>query len=125
MNDVITILFEAEPNDDRVESLKTDLLGIEGVESVGADATRSIGIAELGVWVSFAADALGVATAAASIVKGIGDRVRSRGVRRAVIELPNGVRISIDNASVDEITSIVSAWKDEEASWSRGAKPRG
>jgi hypothetical protein len=125
LNDVITILFEAEPNDARVESLKTALLGIEGVESVGADATRSIGVAELGVWVSFAADALGVATAAASIVKAIGDRVRSKGVSGAVIELPNGVRISIDNASVDDITSIVSAWKDEEVSWSGGAKPRG
>jgi hypothetical protein len=123
MSDVITIRFPNEIGSETLKGLQAELLEFDEIAEAGSATTRSIGVAGVALWVGFAADAVSVAAVAAAVLKKIIDRVRVKGVRGAVIELPNGVRISIDSASTDEIFSLVSAWRLEEAQWSGGPKP--
>lgn len=123
-NDVITIRFPQDPGAANVKALETELLDIKGVAQAGSDTTRSIGAADLAMWVGFAADAFGVATVAAAAITKIIDRVQSKGIRRAVIELPNGVKVSIDSTSTEEIVALVTAWRQEEGRRSRRDRPR-
>jgi hypothetical protein len=122
-SDIITILFPKDTGSETLKGLQAELVDFDEIAEAGAATTRSVGAANLALWVGFAADAIGVAAVAAATLKKIIDRVRMKGVRGALIELPNGVRISIDSASMDEILSLVSAWKLEDAQWSRGGKP--
>ena len=119
MSDTITILFPDSPGSETLTALQADLSGLTEVAQAGSAATRSIGAAELVMWVGFAADALAVASVASATVRKIVNCVREKRIRGAVIELPNGIRISIDSASADKIKSLVSAWKQEETQWSR------
>ena len=116
---VITIHFPEDAGTARVNELQTDLLDIEGVAKAGSDTTRSIGVADVAMWVGFAADFFGVATVAAAAIMKIVDRVRKKGIRHAVIELPNGAKISLDSTSTEEIVALVSALKPEEGRRSR------
>lgn len=115
MHETITLRFPASPDPASLEALRTELLSLGEVTKTGSATTRSIGPAEVAMWVGLVADAVAVATVASGTLKKIMDRVRARQIRGAVVELPNGVRISIDSASEDQILSLVSAWRREEA----------
>lgn len=119
MSEVVTILFPSDPGSERLRELQGDLRALEGFAGAGTEQTRSAGIAELAMWVGFAADALGLVSAATETLGKIAEKVRGQGIRGAVIELPNGVRISIDSASPDDIKKLVSAWQVEKVQWSR------
>lgn len=124
MSDVVTILFPENPSPETLKGLQAELVDLAEVAEAGPATTRSVGAAELVMWVGFAADALGVAAVAAAALGKIIERVRGKKIKGAVIELPNGVKISIDSASADEVLTLVSAWKEEEAQWSRGSGDR-
>jgi hypothetical protein len=119
MNDAITLVFPDEPGAPSLQSLQADLLELEEVVNADRETTRSIGVAELALWVGFAADALAVAPVAVGVIRKVIERVRGRGIRNAVVELPNGVKISIDSATPEEIAALVSAWKQEQVVSSR------
>jgi len=120
MNDVITILLPEDLGAERLKELQSELRGVEEVADSGTATKRAIGAAELALWVGFAADALAIGAVASTVLGKIIDRLRKKRVRGAVIELPNGVRISVDSATPDEVLAMASAWKKEEARWSRG-----
>lgn len=120
MNEVVTILFPSDPGAEELEALRADLRSVEGFTGAGTETTRSVGLVELALWVGFAADALAVATVAVATLAMVIDKVRGRRIRGAVIELPNGAKISVDSTSPEELRSIVSAWQLEKAEWSAG-----
>ena len=69
------------------------------------------------------ADTLGVAAVAVAVFRKIADRLKAKGVRGTVIELPNGVKIAMDSASPDQVVAMVSAWHREQEDWSRRGPP--
>ena len=110
---VITIHFPEGGAEASVNELQTELREIEGVSRAGSNTTRSIGAAEVAMWVGFAADFFGVATVATAAITRIVERIRKKGIRHAVIELPDGARVSIDAASAEDIAAIVAALKPD------------
>ena len=81
MGEVVTILFPPGTGADTLDALQADLPAIDGFTGAGSEATRSVGIAELALWVGFAGDALGLVTAAAAILQKLVAKVRGRGIR--------------------------------------------
>ena len=83
-----------------------DLRRLDAVAETSAD-TRSIGAAL--VLVKVVGGVLGDAATAVPIVQKVVEMIRGKGVTGAKIELPNGTKISVDSASVDEIERLVAA----------------
>ena len=123
MKDVITIQFPRDTGSETLKELRGELIAVKEVAGVGAATTRTVGVTDLALWVGFAADAMSVASLAVAALNNVIDRVRAKGVRGAIIELPNGVKISVESASADEILSLVSAWKGEDAQRSGEGTP--
>ncbi len=53
--------------------------------------------------------ALSDVAAALPVIRKIVETIRGAGVTGAEIELPNGAKISVDNASVDDIERLIAA----------------
>jgi hypothetical protein len=117
MTQGITLLLPQDVAASRVDDVRRTLTDVAGVTEVRPLEIRAIDPSAVMTWISFAADAFSVAGAAATAIGFIADRVRQHKVHGAVIQLPNGVKITLDSASPDDILRIVTEWKAEEALW--------
>ncbi len=106
MGDVFKIELSDEASKQDAAQLATALRDVEGVVETSSD-TRSLTAALLLVKVVGGALA-DVATTVPIVEKVIG-MIRGKGVTGAKIELPDGTRIEVDNASVDDIERLLTA----------------
>ena len=123
MSHMVTILFPEGLGDATLPALEADLRTLDEVTRTGQVSTRAITRAAVALWVGLAADTLGVAAVAVAVFRKIADRLKAKGVRGTVIELPNGVKIAMDSASPDQVVAMVSAWHREQEDWSRRGPP--
>ena len=115
MKDTVTLLLPGDLSEAELTEIMGEIKGMDEIDEAGSSTTRSIELATLMVWIGFAADALGTAAAAADLFKKIFGKLKSRGVTNAQVELPNGVKINLESASIEDIKDIVSSWQAEEA----------
>jgi hypothetical protein len=95
---------------DVVGSVADELEELDEVEQTSAPTERSvIGVALL--LVNVAGPVLEHAATALPVVQKIIEALRGRGVTGATIELPDGTKISVDNASAEDIERILEAAK--------------
>jgi hypothetical protein len=79
------------------------------VDSATPEATRFVDPAAVTLFVQLAGSVLGVAATAVPIIQKIVETIRGKGVSGAVIELPGGGKLSVDNASVKDIERLIRA----------------
>jgi hypothetical protein len=123
MTQGITLLVPQGAAPSGVEDVRRALAEVEGVTDVRPLEVRALDPVSIMTAISFAADALSIASAAATVIGSIVDRVRKAKVHGAVIQLANGVKITLDSASPDDILRIVTEWKAEEALWTGKTQP--
>lgn len=104
----LMIYSEEELEPAVLTAIQEELRAVEGVESAGGQ-TRSLDPATLDVWVKLAGTAISTAAAAVPVLTGIVKVLRRRGLGNTTIELRDGTRISVENATVEDIRKIVEA----------------
>jgi hypothetical protein len=95
-------------------SVADEVEGLDDVEETSSATERSVIGAALLV-VSVAGPVLEHVATAVPVVQKIIEAVRGRGVTGATIELPDGTKISVDNASAEDIERLLEAAKKASA----------
>jgi hypothetical protein len=113
MSNTITIVLPGDVDAEVVDSVRQEIMAMKEVEDSGAMTTRSLELATIMLWVSLAGDVLGLAGATATLIQKVSGRLRAKGIRGVEIELPNGAKISMDSASVEDIERILDRWRNE------------
>ncbi len=98
-------LPEAASPDDAAE-LASALRDVDGVVETAAD-TRSLAAAL--VLVQVVGGALADVSTALPVVQKVVALIRGKGVTGAKIELPDGTKIAVDSASIDELERLIGA----------------
>jgi hypothetical protein len=110
----LSIEFPRGTSADVVGSVADQLEGLDEVDKTSAPTERSVvGVALLVV--SVAGPVLQHVATAVPVVQQIVELIRGRGVTGATIELPDGTKISVDNASAEDIERILEAAKKTSA----------
>lgn len=110
----LSIEFPRGTPSDTVQSVADELEQLEQVDETNTPTERSvIGVALL--LVNVAGPVLEHAATALPVVQKIVEAIRGRGVTGATIELPDGTKISVDNASAEDIERILEAAKKTSA----------
>jgi hypothetical protein len=114
MTDSITLILPKEVPTRIVADLESELGAMGEVAEASEVRTRTIDVASIMLVLTLVSDALGVTSLAVDLFQKIAGRMKSKGISGAEIELPNGVRIKLDSASVNDIQQIIGEWKTEE-----------
>ena len=109
MKDLFSVNLPKNTPKDQAKLIQKTLKEIQGVKDAGSDDARGIDPARVMLWVQTSSGLLGAAGTGASIVKKVAETIRGKGISGASIELPGGVKISVDNASASDIERIISA----------------
>lgn len=95
-----------------IASIGSELKGMSGIEGAGSTQSRAIDPVSLLVWVKLSAEVAAVAGAAVKVLEDIVKFLRDRGMGAATIEFADGTKLSIANASIDDIRKLVDLVKD-------------
>jgi len=106
----LRIEFPRDTPQDTVRSVADEVDQLDDVDDTRPETERSIIGAALLV-VSVAGPVLQNVGTALPVVQKIVELLRGRGVSGATIELPDGTKISVDNASAADIEKILEAAK--------------
>jgi hypothetical protein len=106
----LRIEFPRDTAPDTVQSVADELDQLDEVDDARPETERSILAAALLV-VNVAGPVLQNVGTALPVVQKIVELLRGRGVSGATIELPDGTKISVDNASAADIEHILEAAK--------------
>lgn len=93
---------------DTVQSVTDDLNQLDEIEETTPSTERSV-IGTALLLVNVAGPVLETVGTGLPIVQKIVELLRGRGVSGATIELADGTKISVDNASVDDIERLLEA----------------
>ena len=110
----LSIEFPRGTPPDTVQSVADQLEQLEEVDQTDTPTERSIVGAAL-LLVNVAGPVLQNVATALPVVQKIIESIRGRGVTGATIELPDGTKISVDNASAQDIERILEAAKKTSA----------
>jgi hypothetical protein len=110
----LRIEFPRGTSPDVVGSVADEVEGLDDVEQTTAPSERSVIGAALLV-VSVAGPVLEHVATAVPVVQKIIEALHGRGVTGAKIELPDGTKISVDNASAEDIERLLEAAKKTSA----------
>ena len=89
------------------DKLREEVSSIEAVSEARVVRPRSVG-ADAMLWISVAANVVGVATAGYALFEKVRRAIRKQKLEGVHIERPDGVRISLDKASPQEIQALLS-----------------
>jgi hypothetical protein len=106
----LRVEFPRGTSPDVVGSVADELEGLDDVEKTSAPTERSV-IATALLVVNVAGPVLEHVATAVPVVQKIIEALRGRGVTGATIELPDGTKISVDNASAEDIERLLEAAK--------------
>lgn len=95
---------------DTVQGVADELNQLDEVEETTEATERSVLGAAL-LLVNVAGPVLQGAATALPVVQKIVELIRGRGVSGATIELPDGTKVSVDNASVEDLERLLEAAK--------------
>lgn len=109
MQDVFTITLPETASKSDVQALRDSLKQMESVKSARSVTPRGVDPNAVMVWVQVASGALGAISTGVPLIKGAIDQIRGKGIKGVTIELPSGVKISVDNASAADIEKLVRA----------------
>jgi hypothetical protein len=109
MQDLFTIILPDNALEKDIEAIQDTLKTLDEVSDTGVDTNRGLDAASIMVWVELVSGVLGAVSTAVPIVKKVIAMIRGKGISGAKIKLPNGVEISVDNASADEIGRLLQA----------------
>lgn len=112
MTDLSALMIHSEEKLDpaTLAEIQEELRALDGVQSAGGQ-TRSIDPASLDLWVKLAATAISTVGTAVPVLTAIVKVLRKRGVRNTTIELKDGTKIVVENATADDIRRIVETAK--------------
>jgi hypothetical protein len=108
MADVLEIEFPQGVSEDDVTGLEEALRELDEVQDAGPTATRAIDPVSIGLWLTVAADAVGLASALGKVLA----LIRGRGIEGARLKLADGTEISVDRASVADIERLLAAARE-------------
>ncbi len=115
MEEGITLLLSKDLDDLTVRRVREAVAALEGVQEVLPLHAGSIHPGVLTTWISLAGQA--PSAVETTIIGRIFDRMKELGVYGALLELPNGGRLPLESASLDEIRRVVTQSQAEEAVW--------
>ena len=107
--DGLVIEFGGGVPGEELRSLRDGLGGLEGVEDTVSMDTRGVDAATAMLWVQVAAGVIGAVGSALPVIRSVVEMVRGKGIRGAKIRLPNGVEISVDEATPQELERLIGA----------------
>jgi hypothetical protein len=110
----LSIEFPRGTPADTVQSVAAELDQLDEVDETTAPTERSVIAAAL-LLVNVAGPVLQNVATAVPVVQKIIESLRGRGVTGATIELPDGTKISVDNASAEDIKRLVEAARKTSA----------
>jgi hypothetical protein len=110
----LSIEFPRGTPPDTLQSVADELDQLDEVDETSAPTERSVIGAAL-LLVNVAGPVLQNVATALPVVQKIVEALRGRGVTGATIELPDGTKISVDNASAEDIERILEATKKTSA----------
>lgn len=112
MTDLSALMIYSEEKLDpaTLAEIQVELRALDGVQSAGGQ-TRSIDPASLDLWVKLAATAISTVGTAVPVLTAIVKVLRKRGVRNTTIELKDGTKIVVENATAEDIRRIVETAK--------------
>lgn len=105
MSTVLEIELPPSVSEEEQAELEKALRQLDDVDDAGPTGTRAIDPASIGLWIKLAADALGLAPAVGKVV----ELIRGRRIEGATLKLPDGIEISVDRASVEDIERLLAA----------------
>jgi hypothetical protein len=106
MSDTFSIeLPESVPRADAAE-IAAELRNVDEVVATSSD-TRALG--EVLLLVQAVGGAFSAVSTAVPLVQKVVQLIRGKGVTGAKIELPNGTKLEVDSASVEDIERLLSA----------------
>jgi len=109
MNDNFHITLPNEVTEEQLESIKAKLHDIETIKSIDSVATRAIADGNLIIWVQLVGGVLSAVSNAVPFILKIIKIIRNKGILSAQIKLPNGIEISTDKSSAEEIINLLEA----------------
>jgi hypothetical protein len=104
---MLSIELPEGTSQDTLQELSDELSQLEEVEETSAPQRSVIGTALMVVQV--AGPVLEAVSTALPIIQKITGLIRGKGVTGAKIELPDGTKIAVDNASADDIERLLNA----------------
>jgi hypothetical protein len=110
----LSIEFPRGTSADTVQSVAAELDQLDEVDETTAPTERSVIAAAL-LLVNVAGPVLQNVATAVPVIQKIIESLRGRGVTGATIELPDGTKISVDNASAEDIERLVEAARKTSA----------
>ncbi|MGQ0647339.1 MAG: hypothetical protein ACT4P7_07185 [Gemmatimonadaceae bacterium] len=108
MKRIFRMVLPSNADPGAAEQARQDLAELDGVESARLVRPRS-GAADVMLRVSVAANVVGIAAAGVSLLDRVRRALRKRRLEGVHIELPDGVRVSVDSATPEEVQKLVTA----------------
>jgi hypothetical protein len=103
----IVVPGQGEAHSD-IDTLQREFETLDGVAAADSVATRSLEPATAMIVIQLISGVLGAVATAVPLIQKIREVIRGKGISGAIIKLPNGVEISIDNATATEIERILN-----------------
>lgn len=92
-----------------INEVGEDLKNIEGVQGSGTTRSRAIDPVSIIVWVKLSAEVIAAAGAAVTLAQHILNLLHKKKMSGAIVEFANGTKVTIDNASAEDIAQLIKA----------------
>jgi hypothetical protein len=115
MEDILTLELPDTLSNTEVKALRDEIKQLSGIEDAGSRVTRSVDLVALGVWFTFASGVFETASTGIPIIQKIIEMVRGKGIKNAVLTLPDGTKLSVDEISVRDLERIIQTINQQAA----------
>ena len=113
MKNILRMVLPKHSDPKAAEEARKDLEEMKEVKNVRIVRPRS-GAAEAMIWISVAANVVGIAATGAGLLEKLRAAFRKRRLEGVHIELPDGVRVSLDSATPEEVQHLVRVMQEDE-----------
>jgi hypothetical protein len=112
MQDQFQIILPATTSAKDVKAIQGELKNIEGIQSAGTIGTRGLDPGTVTIWFQVATAVLSAISAGVPLFLKIKDMIKKKKIAAAILKLPDGTEIAIENTTVDEIEQILKKITD-------------
>lgn len=109
MCDSIQISFPSSAPRAEVDTIQNMLKNLNEIQDAGSIASRSVDPASIMIWIQVVSGMLGLVATGMPVIEKIIKMIRSKGISGAIIKLPNGTELPVDNASGSDIAKLLTA----------------
>lgn len=112
MKNILRMVLPRHADPAAAEEARKEVAGLKEVKSARLVRPRSAA-ADAMLWISLAANVVGIAATGAGLIEKVRAAFKKRRLEGVHIELPDGVRVSLDTATPEEVQRLVRVMQED------------